>query len=180
MPSTLDPADLIENAGRAWIVDAGIVSVIGLAAVVLSLLVTAWQTRELVQQTRISNSVNIAAACVSSGTLISSAHSALLEDPSLRAYIYDGKPCSVDDPNRSKVVTVAELLGDATEYGLIMGEHLDQAKKWRAYPISLLATSPVFYEVVADRPGWWPALEKLLKECPPRPDAKADAVPEPA
>lgn len=133
-------------------------AIIGLASVTLSLLLTAWQTRQLTRQTRINNMIGSASVYVGTAQLVASAHASLLQDPSLRLYFYEGKECDSDDPDRLRLLTIAELMADACEYGLMMANHLPLDEQWREYPNNLLATSPILRQVVLDSPLLWPRL----------------------
>jgi len=141
-------------------------TIVGLASVTLSLLIAAWQTRQLTRQTRISNMTGSASAYIGSAQLVASAHAPLLQDPSLRAYFYDDKECGADDSNRLRLLTIAELMADACEYGLMMASHLPVDQQWREYPKNLLASSPILRQVVLDSPRLWPRMASQVSPLP--------------
>ncbi|SCG72657.1 hypothetical protein [Micromonospora humi] len=141
-----------------------VLGVAGLVLVAVSLCFSAVQTREVARQSRINNGIGSAAALMEVNNLSRAWHDRLLENPSLRAYFYDGKPSAPDDTDRPAVVTLAELLADVLESDLQVAALLPDfrsAQSWYQWPAHMLERSPVLAEVVAGQPGWWPALHAL-------------------
>ncbi|GAA1378855.1 hypothetical protein [Catellatospora chokoriensis] len=141
-----------------------ILTFVGTLAVVVSLLFLAVQTRAAARQAEINNSIGITSTFYQSASLVQVVHGTFLSDPSLRAYFYDGRECSPKNPQRAKVVTLAELHADALEYGLMAGQQIKGAVAWVNYPRDLLARSPVMQEVVSGQPELWPRLADLLAD----------------
>lgn len=81
----------------------------------------------------------------------------------LRPYLYGGKVCEPGDPNEELLLTMAELLADACEHGLLMANHLPVDEQWREYPKELLANSPVVRKVVLSGPLFWPRMANELR-----------------
>ncbi|RQX19471.1 hypothetical protein DDE19_04065 [Micromonospora ureilytica] len=144
-----------------------VLSVIGLILVAVSLCFSAIQTREVARQSRINNRIGSANAILEINNVGQAWHDRVLEDPALRPYFFDGKPCTPDDPARLKVVTLAERLADLLECNLQMAPLLPAftfAHTWYLWPAHMLRQSPVLVEVVEDHPGWWEALDDLQQQ----------------
>lgn len=144
-----------------------VIGVIGLILVAVSLLFSALQTREVARQSRINNRIGSANAILEINNVGQSWHDRVLDDPSLRPYFFDGKPCTPDDPARHRVLTLAERLGDLLECNLQMAPLLPAftfAHTWHLWPAYMLRQSPVLVEVVDGHPGWWPALDELHQQ----------------
>ncbi|MET8094538.1 hypothetical protein [Micromonospora sp. NPDC005220] len=144
-----------------------VLSVIGLILVAVSLCFSALQTREVARQSRINNRIGSANAILEMNNVGQGWHDRLLEDPDLRPYFFDRKPCPPDDPARPKVVTLAERLADLLECNLQMAPLLPAftfAHTWHLWPAHMLRQSPVLVEVVEEHPGWWEALDDLQQQ----------------
>jgi hypothetical protein len=127
------------------------------------LLFAARQTRNLAQQTKTGNAVGAATIFAAQCQLLSDAHAPLIANPALRAYFYDGKECPTADPHRQQLLTIAELMADAAECGLVVSEV--HTERWVEYPRYLLERSPLVREVVRDR-RFWRRLSSMLAEPP--------------
>ncbi len=139
-----------------------VVNLIGIFSVIISLLFLAWQTHEVARQTRMNRGMSITSTFQQTAQLIQFVHAPMLEDPQLRAYFYDGKPCPPSDPNRPKLLTLAELLADAAEFGLMSATYVEDSVVWSNYPRAILAGSPILRETVSGRPEFWPRLVAML------------------
>ena len=141
-----------------------VLSVIGLILVAVSLCFSAIQTREVARQSRINNRIGSANAILEINNVGQSWHDHLINDPSLRPYFFDGKPCPPDDAARGKVLTLAERFADLLECNLQMAPLLPAftfAHTWYLWPARMLQQSPVLVEVVEANPGWWEGLDRL-------------------
>jgi hypothetical protein len=159
---------------------SNLAAILGLVSVASSLLFTAWQTRQLIQQTRVNNAIGSTSAYIGTAQLVASAHAPLLDDPSLRPYFYDGKAFDPEDPSWARLLTVAELLADACEHGLMMANYLPPDEQWREYPKELLTNSPILRKVVLDRPRLWPRMATEIWRLPWRPPAEGKEPEEPS
>lgn len=141
---------------------AGVVSA---AALVISLLFLARQTRESARQSVLAN--QIAGSQVKSDIFqtVDRILYRLLDFPHLRKYFYEGAELpGADTPaDRDQVLVTAELFADAIERGLDSYRTVEPAGDFRtpmdAYTRDLLAGSPALRFLVEERPGWWPNLE---------------------
>jgi hypothetical protein len=136
----------------------------GLAGVIASVALLAWQTRAVARQTEISNA--IASASVINNTTSSLREILLLfvEHPELRPYFYESKLPPSRGLKRIRVVTVAEMLADTLEEGLSVDRHVRTVRiyeEWPLYCIDMLATSPALNEVMLQHPSWWRTLKTL-------------------
>ncbi|WP_344082474.1 hypothetical protein [Luedemannella helvata] len=138
-----------------------------LILVVISVLFTARQTRELAKQTRISNSVGIATVVLGFNQLTQGSYDLILRRPELRPYFFDNRPCRENDPNRAEVLLLAEVFGDVLEYELsavdIMPE-VPMFTQWHNWPRNMVRYSPVLRELIDRFPDYWPTLRILLMQ----------------
>ncbi|TDB75585.1 hypothetical protein [Micromonospora sp. KC723] len=143
-----------------------VLSLVGVALVVVSLCFSAVQTREVARQSRINNGIGSAAALMEMNNVSRAWHDRLLENPSLRPYFFDGRPCAPHHDDRQSVLTLAELLADVLECELQVAALLPDfhfAHSWYEWPAHMLKQSPVLAEVVECHPEWWPALRSLRR-----------------
>lgn len=158
-----------------------IVNLIGIGSVVVSVLFLAWQTREVARQTRTNHGISVTSTFQQTAALIQVVHAPMIEQPHLRAYFYDSKECTEDDENRPKLLTMAELLADAAEFGLMAADYIPGTVVWLNYPRAILKGSPILREVVSNHQEWWPMLAALLRTLPVAPVAPSEGlVPSPA
>ena len=138
-----------------------------LILVVVGVLFSARQTRELAKQTRISNSVGIATVVLGFNQLTQGSYELMLRRPELRPYFFGNRPCRENDPNRAEVMLLAEVLGDVLEYELsavdIMPE-VPMFAEWHGWPRNMVRRSPVLRELIDTFPEYWPALRVLLAQ----------------
>jgi hypothetical protein len=88
----------------------------------------------------------------------------LFEQPELRPYFYEGKECPGVALERWRVLTVAEMLGDALEVGLHTSNSIESTNAfsdWMDYSDFLLRNSPALRDTVAAHPGWYSELERF-------------------
>jgi hypothetical protein len=141
-----------------------VATIIGLAGVIASVALLAWQTRAVARQTEISNSI-AGASVISSMT--SSLRQVLLlfvEYPELRPYFYESKPSPLRGPKRVRILTVAEMLANILEEGLSVNRFVWTVRiyeEWPLYCADMLATSPALNEVMLQHPEWWRTLRTL-------------------
>jgi hypothetical protein len=145
-----------------------VTNVVGACGVVVSLLLLAWQTRQLAFQTGVNNAIAGLSASYNGIERLHDAWQAVLDDPALRPYFYEGKPCTPQDPNRAKALIVAEMVADTVEYGLMMATLLPQTGKyggWHSY-VPFACKQPVLKEVIESHPEWWPTLARHVSAQP--------------
>ena len=150
---------------------AGIVSA---AALVVSLLFLARQTRESTRQSMLANQMTGLQAKSDVYSTVDRILYRFLEFPHLRRYFYDGVEVPEEAPGdesaglRDQVLAFAELFSDAIERGLDTYRSVAPAADFRtpmdAYAGDIVAGSPAIRYLVQSHPGWWPNLEAWISE----------------
>ncbi len=151
-----------------------LVGIVSAAALVVSLLFLARQTRESTRQSVLANQL---AGIQAKGEIYSAVDRILYrlaEHPELRQYFYDGVPVPVDHGGtelarvRAQVFAIAELYADAIERGLDTYRSVEPAADFRTpmdvYARDVVEASPALRELIAAHPFWWPNLEAWLAE----------------
>ncbi|MEV5530562.1 hypothetical protein [Streptomyces prunicolor] len=132
--------------------------VIASVGVVASLLVSAWQTRELTRQTTINNGIAGATARYNGLERLHYVETFIAAEPELHAYFYGGVELPADGIERWRVVNLLRMLADTVDYGLMVNElnpEIRSSDGWRDYALLLRASSPAFVHVVNEHPEWW-------------------------
>lgn len=141
-----------------------VATIIGLAGVIMSVILLAWQTRAVAQQTKISNAIASASVISNSTTGLREVLLLFIEHPELRPYFYGAKNPPLHGRNHERLVTVAEILADILEEGLAANNLVRTARlsgEWPNYCCDLLSTSPVLNEVMRQNPSSWELLRAL-------------------
>lgn len=144
----------------------GVIASIG---VVVSLLVSSWQTRELTRQTAISNGMAGMSAMYNGMERLHHVDTLIAAEPWLHAHFYGGAPLPDDADRRARVLTIAGMLADVVDYGLVISEANPGVQfyaGWRDFALALRRDSPAVVRLVADRPAWWAALTRYWAEHP--------------
>ncbi|KMS69101.1 hypothetical protein ACM01_36490 [Streptomyces viridochromogenes] len=136
----------------------GLIAAIG---VVASLLVSAWQTRELTRQTRISNGVAGAAAIYNGMERLHHVESLIAAQPELHVCFFGGAALPRQEDARARVLLIAAMLADTVNYGLMinaLNPEMKGYRGWQSFALRLRDSAPVLVHVVNEHPHWWPAL----------------------
>jgi hypothetical protein len=139
----------------------------GLLGLALSVVLLAWQCREVARQTKISNSVAGASVLQESIQSLGAFQHILIERPELRRYFYDSAPRPEAGETRDRLLAVAELLADAIEVGLFASRLVvstGSAEDWESYTRDMIGYSPVLRETIQAHPVWYPMLTELLTD----------------
>lgn len=136
----------------------------GLAGVVVSVAILAWQTRAVAQQTKISNAIASASVLSNSTSSLRQLFLLFLEYPELRPYFYESKHPPLRGPKRTRAFAVAEILADILEEGLsanrlVRNIRIDE--EWPLYCTYMLTASPALTEIMKQHPDWWQLLRAL-------------------
>jgi len=91
---------------------------LGIAGLIFSVVLLAWQTRSVAEQTRISNSIAAAAVTGDSANRLRAILELFVQYPELRAYFYENKPYPRRGSQRRRVLSIAETFADCLETGL--------------------------------------------------------------
>jgi len=141
-----------------------VLDTIGVAAVVVSVLLLAWQSYLLRKQTELQTQVALATAGDDNMALLHGVLGRLVDNPALRPYFYEGV-VPAHGASGGAVATVAEMLADCVESGCETANSLRFASPrlagWPAYGQFLLQQSPVLNELVSTQPEWYPRLHAL-------------------
>jgi hypothetical protein len=167
---------------------SAIADIITSIGVVASLGFVAFQTRQLVRQTKIRNGLASLGARYNSLERLHAVQRILIDDPGLRPYFYANKASpDVSTEEGARVLLVAEMIADAGDYGVMALEIMptvDGYEGWRDYATFILANSPAVREVVSTHPKWYVMLHRHASEMANthpggnlRPRADADVTP---
>ena len=144
----------------------GVIASIG---VVVSLLVSSWQTRELTRQTSINNVMAGVSAMYNGMERLHHIESLIAAEPWLYGHFYGSAPLPNEENQRARVLTIAGMFADVVDYGLVIAETNPDIKfyvGWRDFALSLRRTSPALVHMVGEHPMWWAALNKYWAEHP--------------
>ena len=139
-------------------------TVVGLAGLIVSVILLAWQTRAVAQQTKISNAIAAASIVEATTSDLREVFLLLVQYPWLREHFYGRKAAPRRGRRRSRVVTIAEIYGDTLEMGLVTNRLIpmtESLEDWTNYCCQILTSSPVLYDLVREHPEWWPELARL-------------------
>jgi hypothetical protein len=157
-------------------------------AVVLSVLVLAFQARELAGQSRVANEV---AGTQAHREIVfhwaSVIAPAFMRYPELSAYYFDETTATPSASERVRLKVIATQHADFLEVGLTTSRQLrsyvHDTGDWDDYATHRVAASAPLRSIIRDSPGLWPTLEPLVASydaarptlpAPPNPTA-ADA-----
>ncbi|GGK90397.1 hypothetical protein Ppa06_58020 [Planomonospora parontospora subsp. parontospora] len=137
-----------------------VVQALGAVGVIASFLFLARQTRELATQTKISNEASLAELAVSGIERLHQVEQLIVERPWLHAYFYENKACPRSRRRRGEVLTIARMLADTLDYGLMTAQKLRGRDAWYSWSSfsTHMENSPVLRQLVRENPSWWPSL----------------------
>jgi hypothetical protein len=139
-------------------------AIAGLIGLVITIGLLAWQTRAAAKQTQIANAMAGATVLYGCTANLNEVLRPFLDHPELRAYFYDSTPIPADPLERSRVLTIAEMLGDALEDGLVSHRLVPASESehdWIDYCRYMRAHSPALNTMVNEHPRWWPQLGSI-------------------
>ncbi|MCQ9134074.1 MULTISPECIES: hypothetical protein [Streptomyces] len=140
---------------------ADIFGVIASFGVLASLLIAAWQTRELTRQTKINNGLAGAQATYNGLERLHHVDGFIATDPSLYDYFYGGAPTPQDPQQRARVLALVNILADAIDYGIMTTAVTPVVlgyEGWRAYALTMRRDCPALVDAVRENPDFYPAL----------------------
>ncbi len=129
-----------------------LVSILGFAAVVITLYLMGRQTR------RMTDSLKIAAFQADTAHMLS-VDSLFIVHAEIRPYFHDGKVIDLNDPNSDKVLAMAGLLLDY--FGSIIHQRpyvpqMYPSNWWNEYFIDMFASSPTLCEYLRKTAEYYP------------------------
>jgi hypothetical protein len=140
--------------------------VIGTLAVVLSVLVLAYQARELARNTRVANEVAGTHAHQELLTHYRSVMDVFIQYPELHAYFFDktAAPPSSSDSIRLDVIadTYADWLALTLMTSKKLASYADWTEEWTTFAPQAVASSARLRAVVRDNPGTYPQLDPFV------------------
>jgi hypothetical protein len=142
----------------------------GLAGLILSVALLAWQTRAVAEQTKISNNIAGASVLGESRDRLREIYQVFADHPALRPYFYGRRSCPRHGHRRARVITIAEMFADTLESGLFAYNLVSSSsylENWSSYSRYMLTSSPALRELVRRYPHWWPKLHDLLPRVQP-------------
>jgi hypothetical protein len=141
-----------------------VATIVGLAGVIASVILLAWQTRAVAQQTKISNAIASASVISNSTSGLREVLSLFIEYPELRPYFYGSRRPPAHGHKRTRIITAAEMLADILEEGLAVNNLVRTVRfsqEWPLYCADLLTTSPGLNYVIQQNPNSWELLRAL-------------------
>jgi hypothetical protein len=149
-----------------------VATIVGLAGVIISVTLLAWQTRAVAQQTKISNAIASASVISNSTSGLREVLSIFVEHPELRPYFYGSRRPPFHGHRRERIVTVAEILADILEEGLSVNRLVQTSRfseEWPLYCADMLTSSPALNEIIQQNPNSWELLRALQPRSTYRP-----------
>jgi hypothetical protein len=143
---------------------ATITAISGLIGLVVTISLLTWQTRAVAKQAEVANAIAGATVLHNSTNNLRGVLQLFVDHPELRAYFYDRKPRPRTRRQRDRVTTVAEMLADTLEDGLVAHRLVPASESeddWIGYCRHMRANSPALDELVKHHSAWWPQLSAL-------------------
>lgn len=143
------------------------VATVAMVTALGSLVFAGLQSRELANQTRLSNQLASTSTMRDAVRHLDEFLSVFIDRPELRVFFYGGTAPPPDGLERARVDTLAELLADSIEASLQAALELrsfasaNQAD-WELYATYMFQNSPALRQIVRQW-DWWPNLDGLLK-----------------
>lgn len=141
--------------------------VAGTIAVIASVLVLAYQARELAKHSRIANQV---AAVETNRELLMMFHKVyhvFLDRPELRAHFFDESSAAPTADDRVRIRVVSEMLADCLQVGLEtvtrLATYERYAEPWKDYVEMTVNSSSSIRSLVRDNPTFWPSIVPLVE-----------------
>jgi hypothetical protein len=154
---------MASGAGSVSLAD--VLQVASSLAVVASVLVLAWQSKQLANASSLASQTAIAGATSDAATNMRAVFEALLAYPELRPYISDGEPLPAARRLHDQALTLCEMLCDAAEASLEVAAQVPGAigalSGWPDWAAWVLEGSPGSVEHVLAHPSWYPRLAAI-------------------
>ncbi|MCL6667324.1 hypothetical protein [Streptomyces panaciradicis] len=133
--------------------------------VVASLLISAWQTRELTRQTVINNRIAGTTAMYNGLERLHAVDGFIASQPWMYDHFYGGASVPEEPEQRARVLALANILADAVDYGLMTTEltPVQGFDGWRDFALVMFRTCPALVQTVSEHPAWYPGLSSLWR-----------------
>ncbi|WP_238011533.1 hypothetical protein KZZ52_33705 [Dactylosporangium sp. AC04546] len=142
-----------------------VLAVVGAIGVIASMVFAGWQSREVAKQTKIQNALAGSSSLTETLNALHNILGMMVDRPDLRPFFYDGIACPTDGPLRNSVLTIAEMLADVAETGILVHYQVRTTasiEDWNDYVDFLLRSSPTVTSVIHSHPLWYPRLKERL------------------
>lgn len=146
---------------------ATVLSVVSLLVVAITLIINSVQARELVKQTKMLSATNKAVLAESINVAMTELSKILIDNPELRPYIYGSRKLPADDPLRSRVLVMAEMLVDLMWHVVHSQIFFEDAERagWVNYFRDLAAGSDAIQRYWMARRHWYePPVWELINQ----------------
>jgi hypothetical protein len=144
-----------------------VTSVIGTIGVVVSLVLIAWQNRQLTKQTKINNEVGSTTAAYSALERIHQVSQIMVDRPETQPYFTKNAQLPADPLERDQILMIAQALADTIDYGLMVCDlraHMQSYQGWPAFAVNSMTNSVALRQVVEEHPEYWPRLNRQWRE----------------
>lgn len=148
----------------------------GNAILLFTMVVFAYQARQMAQQSRETSAATRATVYQGIEDQMLSIDRLFIDRPELRKFIYDDAPVPAEEPMRSAVMALAELFIDLCDNFVAQSGYIPESlyAPWRSYACSVMESSPAVREFWAMNNAWY---SDILREMftDHRAPARADA-----
>jgi hypothetical protein len=141
-----------------------LVSIVGFAAVILTLLFMRRQTSAMITQTKSGTDSLKSSAYQSCATQMFTVDAVFVKHPELHRYFYSGEDVSEGDPAYERVIAICELFLDYIDSVLTQEEQLPDfwpIDRWEQYFIDIFSSSPALCRYLNLTRGWYP--DKIIQ-----------------
>jgi len=139
-----------------------VLAIIATSAVVVSVLVLAWQAREQAKQTALANDLAREEALRHAMRSIDAVLAMIVEHPRLHPFFREGATAPENDPVlRGQVEDVAELMAEALQTAIRANDKVPDGPDkddLEAYAREVFACSPTVDALLVAHPDFWPRL----------------------
>jgi hypothetical protein len=140
---------------------------IGTVAVVVSVLVLAYQTRDVARQTRLANQVASTDTLREQTLNLWRWSSVFIEHPRLHSMYFGETTTEPSEDDRVRLGVIGETHADWLETVKATKEHLEtydvgEFGEIHNYVEKVIASTPGLRKVIRDQPGIWPSLTALV------------------
>jgi hypothetical protein len=138
------------------------IAIAGAVAVILSVLLLAYEARQLTQQGRIANQHAGAETNRELLRMFADVHRVFIDHPNLRPHFLDESAVAPSAVEQIRLAVVTEMFADALQVGIESAERLEPygvyAEAWRGYADTSVANSSMLRDFVRARPEPWAAI----------------------
>jgi hypothetical protein len=142
-----------------------VLDIIATTALVVSVLILAWQAREQAKETALANDLAREEALRHAMRSIDGVLTMIVEHPELHPYFREGANAPENDPViRGQVEDVAELMVEALQTAIRANDKVPDGpdkEDLEGYAREVFASSPTIDALLGAHPDWWPRLAAI-------------------